>query len=623
MSQIITLDDAFGFLRPAIDAHTLGLTSVSRLLSECGIRSVVADSLVCEAANHPQRNENIVIIEKWIHKNKITRLGFSYRLDPYDGAGIFGRLLHHLRQRRLLHYQGGPIRSIFFAGLPRACDLVKREHKEEVILFQGDESSSETLDKLGIPDALRPLEIKEHIAYDAMLLDFGKELIASEKHMQIKRMDRSGYPGFGSKKDLLVHRIHDSRKKKTLPLFRAHVGPYLPDRVEAVHLLLDWCRQLAHEGLLDILSIGTSQLSQSHFGEDWEDKPNGGGVPINSPIEFSAVWDASRPMLVRTYAGTTRMPELARIYESYLNMAWHALSLWWFCKIDGRGPLPVLENLNMQLETLRFIAGTDKPYEPNISHHFSFRGADDVTYLVTAVLAAKLAKRLGIRFLIMQNMLNTPKSTWGIQDLAKSRALLMLVRELEDKSFNVFFQPRAGLDYFSHEEEKARVQLAAVTAMMDDIEPHDPSSPEIIHVVSYSEGSHLADPHVINDSIRITRAALDLYREKRKKGHVPDISRDDEIDHRMEVLLRDARIVVSTLENTIQDLYTAHGLYKALTAGFFPLPYLWGCREELRCATQWRTNIVNGGIMVVDDEDRPIPVIERMGKVIQSLGCHE
>ncbi len=53
---------------------------------------------------------------------------------------------------------------------------------------------------------------------------------------------------------------------------RAHAGPY-----SSVREFLDWVQRLAHTGLLDILSIGTSQLTQGNFGEDWADLPNGGG----------------------------------------------------------------------------------------------------------------------------------------------------------------------------------------------------------------------------------------------------------------------------------------------------------------------------------------------------------
>ena len=115
-------------------------------------------------------------------------------------------------------------------------------------------------------------------------------------------------------------------------------------------------------------------------------------------------------------------------------------------------------------------------------------------------------------------MLNTPKFTWGVQDLAKSRAMIKLVRSLEDSNFRVLLQPRAGLDYFKPNLYEARIQLAAVTALMDDIDPYNEMSPPIIHVVSYSEASHLATPEIINESLQITQYSLQKYREMRKQG---------------------------------------------------------------------------------------------------------
>lgn len=48
--------------------------------------------------------------------------------------------------------------------------------------------------------------------------------------------------------------------------------------------------------------------------------------------------------------------------------------------------------------------------------------------------------------------------------------------------------------------------------MMDDIDPKNIYSPEIIHVVSYSEALYLATPDIIDESIKITRHALKEYR---------------------------------------------------------------------------------------------------------------
>jgi hypothetical protein len=453
---------------------------------------------------------------------------------------------------------------------------------------------------------------------DEFRLRFGRELVESGKYLQAQPPDRSGYPQFGTARDTVLARIRHAQQHQQPPLMRAHVGPYLPDREVAVRLFLDWTRQLAQAGFLDVLSIGTSQLSQSHFGEDWTGLPNGGGVPIQSPEEFRTVWQAARPMLVRTYAGTKNIPQLARMYEETIHIAWHALSFWWFCQIDGRGPYSVRENLQQHLETLRFIAESGKPFEPNIPHHFAFRGADDVSYVVSSVLAARTAKRLGVRALILQNMLNTPKATWGIQDLAKSRALLTLVRELEDERFRVILQPRAGLDYFSANLERAKAQLAAVTALMDDIEPHNPNSPPIIHVVSYSEASHLADPPVVNESIQITIAALQEYRRLRAKGEVEDMAQHREVKARTQELLREARIVLKAIEESIPDPYSAEGLYRVFWAGFLPVPYLWEGREEFAHAVRWQTRVIRGSVKVVDEYGTPIAVEQRVRSAMEA-----
>jgi len=611
--------DALGLVRPAVDAHTLGLTSVAGLLEGCGFRAVIADAAVCEAAGSPADPRSISLLEHWIREHGITRLGFSYRLDPAEGAEAFGRLLHSLGKRGLMAEEGGPIRGVYFAGLPAACELVKRKHGGRVEVFYGDETPGETLAKIGVDPSLRPREMAEEIAYDDARLEFARGLISSEKHLAVEPVDRSGYEGFGTRRDTAVARVRHGMEHRLPPLMRAHVGPYLPARTEAVKLFLDWTRQLAQAGLLDVLSIGTSQLTQSRFGEDWGEGPNGGGAPINSPEEFEAVWAGARPMLVRTYAGTRNIPQLARMYEETINIAWHALSFWWFCQIDGRGPYPVRENLEQHLEALDFVAESGKPFEPNIPHHFAFRGADDVTYVVSAVLAARAAKARGVRHLILQSMLNTPKATWGVQDLAKARAMLALVRELEDESFQVFLQPRAGLDYFSHDLGRAKVQLAASAALMDDIEPRDPNSPPIVHVVSYSEGAELADPPVVNESIQITRAAIAEYRRLRRKGDIEDMGPHPEVRRRTDELLAGARAVLAAIEAVIPAPYTAEGLYQVFSAGFLPVPYLWEGRDEFANAVRWRTQVMRGGVQVVDEAGRAIAPESRAQAVVEML----
>jgi hypothetical protein len=320
-------------------------------------------------------------------------------------------------------------------------------------------------------------------------------------------------------------------------------------------------------------------------------------------------------MLVRTYAGTRDIPKLATIYEKTINIAWHALSFWWFNQIDGRGPYGVRENLEQHLATLDVIARSGKPFEPNIPHHFSFRGGDDYTYVLSAYLAAKTAKLKGIRYFVLQIMLNTPKYTWGVQDLAKARALLQLVRELEDDSFTVFLQPRAGLDYFSPDLDKAKIQLAAVTAMMDDIEPENNLSPDIIHVVSYCEAQMLARPEHINESIQITIHALNEYRKQKKSGYLDSMINNADVNARTHDIYSQVKNMTSLIDKNVVEPYNANGLYDVFKLGILVAPYLWEGREEFRAAVTCRTSLVDGGIKVVDEKGLPLEPTERIRRI--------
>ncbi|UCD07704.1 MAG: hypothetical protein JSW41_01905 [Candidatus Aenigmatarchaeota archaeon] len=331
---------------------------------------------------------------------------------------------------------------------------------------------------------------------------------------------------------------------------------------------------------------------------------------MNSPEEYAAIWEAARPMQVRTYAGTRNIRELARMYEDTINIAWHALSLWWFSEIDGRGPNTVEKNLKEHMDTIKYIASVGKPYEANVPHHFAFRGSDDITYVVSDVIAAKAAKSLGVSDFIIQNMLNDPKYTWGVNDLAKTRATLHLVRELEDPGFRTYLQTRAGLNYLSHDPVKARKQLASVTALMDDIDPSNTKSPDIIHVVSYSEGYGLATPDVIDESIQVTRHALDSYRNLRRKGEVYDMSAHPEVMERTKYLIDGARTMLSAIDSSVDDPYTPEGLYKIFSSGFLPVPGMMYCREKFPHAVDWKTRVYQGRVDNYDGNE-PISPMER------------
>ncbi|MFZ1694640.1 MAG: hypothetical protein WAT74_15695 [Flavobacteriales bacterium] len=607
--------DVFGLIRPDVDAHTLGVSTVGKLLSDCGYRVHIGDAAVAAAVAEIGKINNISMLVAWIKAHGITRLGFSYRLDPANAALNFGRIFRQLPDHRMFKEQGGSLVRLYFAGLPPACARIAAEYGDKVPVFMGDETQVETLRKMGVPELRIPSDITGSAQYDEDRMAFARELVEADAYLLQQPVDHSGYTEYGTRVDTLQSRIKHKRARQGLPLMRVHVGPYSPNYAEARKEFIGWLHTLRDTRFLDIVSVGSSQLSQSDFGAEWGDRPNGGGVPINSVQDLEDIRSAASPMLVRTYSSTRNVPGMAEVYEKHLNMAWHALSLWWFNRLDGRGPNDLRTTLGEHLETLRVIARHNKPFEPNIPHHFAFRGGDDNSYVLSSYLAAITAKRLGVKQLVLQTMLNTPKYTWGIQDLAKARALLLLVRELEDKDFAVYHQPRAGLDYFSPDLQKAKAQLASVTCMMDDVEPANPQGPDIIHVVSYSEAVHLATPPIINESIQITLHALQAYRRAKKAGHMDDMLHHAEVEERTRELYRSVKETLRTLEKSIPDLHSAQGLYEVFRKGVFAVPYLWEGREELKAAIAWRTALVNGGVQVVDDQGKVLPAGERMKRI--------
>ena len=606
----------YAFLKPAHDAHTLGIQSAASLLQDCGytvIRAGARQELALSYINDDRAKEDIV---DWIRRNKINRIGITYRLDKSDALQIFGCFVEELKKKQMLSSQGGPVDALFFGGLPESCKAVSKEFGDLVSCFQGGEDARDTLLAMGVPGEKIPANMLEVSQYDKDRENFAREIIVKGEYHYHESQPADNYPQFGSRQDTVLKRLQAGRAGTygKRPLIRAHVGPYSSDqkRPEAISQSADWARQLAANNLLDIMSQGTSQLSQSNFGENWYDRSNGGGVPVNSADEYERIYEAGRPLLVRTYAGTKNISELASMYEETINICWHAMSLWWFNRLDGRGPYDLYTSLREQILAIRYIAGTGKPFEANVSHHFSFRGADDITYIVSAYLAAKLVKKLGIKTFILQNMLNTPASTWGVQDLAKSRAMLTLLRSLEDDNFRVLLQPRAGLEYFLADPHQAKIQLAAVSCLMDDIEARNNSSPELIHVVSYSEASHLATPDVIDESIRITLHTLKEYRRAKQSGLFDDMSKNDEVSEREGKLYRDSRQLVDFLEKNYPDLYSAEGFYKIFAAGFLPTPYLWKETEEFVHAVSWRSKSLLGSQLLINDFDSEMSMDERL-----------
>lgn len=613
-------NEIIALLKPALDVHTLGINAIEDFLINCGFIVQRGPLEINESLHFLQHEKKGQELARWLVKERITRLGISYRLDPDEAFRIMGYLIKLLLDHNLLFTQGGRIRALYFAGLPKVCNQLETEYKGLVTTFSGGENYSELIQKMQLTPKLLPDEMQISSSYDEMRLELGQKIIENQEFLKFKPLERPFYQDYGTAKDTICQRLA-ARKNKFYPLIRAHAGPYNQDlsREKAITEYCLWAKELAQSGYLDILSIGSSQLTQSNFGEDWQDRANGGGVPINSQQEYRAIWKSATPMLVRTYAGTKNIPQLAKIYEDSINIAWHALSMWWFNQLDGRGPYDLYKSLTQQQEALSFIALSQKPFEPNLAHHFAFRGGDDVSCLLALWLSVKLAKKRGVKVLILQLMLNTPRCLGGVNDLIKARAALSLLGELRDHSFKIIIQPRAGIDYFNVETTKAKMQLAAVTALMDDIEAADFSSPPLIHVVSYSEASHLATPPIINESIQITQQTLLNYRQLKQQHQVETIEQSGFMLEKQNELIAEVKTLIKIIEKYISDPYSAEGFYQIFAAGFIACPDLWHCRDEFKHAVQLKTKFLRGSVQLVDENNKPLNALKRGEAALKNL----
>jgi len=149
MKEQLLDNEVFGLIRPDVDAHTLGVSSVATLLENCNFKVEIGTADLAKSISDINKLDNISLLINWIQSKGVSRLGFSYRLDPFDAKLNFSRVLHLLESYKMMWYQNGPLNAVYFAGLPKACKLVKDEYGDKIPVFNGDETQVETLKKNG------------------------------------------------------------------------------------------------------------------------------------------------------------------------------------------------------------------------------------------------------------------------------------------------------------------------------------------------------------------------------------------------------------------------------------------------------------------------------------------
>jgi len=539
----------------------------------------------------------------YARENRPDILAVGYRLDPVAA----GKLIERLRGSLARH---GALPRLVFGGTPPVAEVARASGLFEAV-FSGLE------------------DVDEIIAY------LKGEGVSKEK---------AGYP------HTLIERI---QWKSPYPLLRHHFG------LASLEATIRGIERISDAKVLDVISLGPDQNAQENFfhPEDMDhDQDGAGGVPVRSREDFERLYLASRRgnyPLMRCYSGTRDVVEFASLLNETIHNAWAAIPLCWYNILDGRGPRQVVDSIREGQKAMAWHAQRDIPVEVNEAHHWSLRDAPDVVAVAAAYLAAYNAKAMGVKDYVAQFMFNTPPGTSAIMDLGKMLAKLQLIRTLEDSSFRVWVQVRAGLSSFPPDLHLAKGHLSASTLVSMNLKPH------IVHVVGFCEADHASLPEDVIESSRIARGVIRNVLEG-----MPDMTLDERVQARKEELLREAKILLHAIQQLpgvlgpqgyrAQSLRVRHYGNRAALVGkeqdrlsdqmdplVDPVVLAWSIRVGLLDAPHlagnpWapgkvRTRMVGGCCLAVDpetgetlpEEKRVARIMEETAKMVQNGAFRE
>ncbi|MHB0859511.1 MAG: cobalamin-dependent protein [Anaerolineae bacterium] len=363
----------------------------------------------------------------------------------------------------------------------------------------------------------------------------------------------------------VIERLH---WKAPYPLIRHHFGLPTVENTRA------GIARIAEAKVIDVISLGTDQDAQANFyhpeRQDMR-RTGAGGVPVRSPEDYRLLYDASRTgnyPLLRTYAGSDDLLQLAEMYVATMHNAWCAVPVFWFNRMDGRGPHDLPTSITEHQRLMAWHGRRGIPVEVNEPHHWGMRDAPDVVYVVSAYLSAYLARAAGVQDYIAQFMFNCPADISEAMDLAKMLAILDLIAPLTSDTFRVWRQTRTGLLSYPLDDDAARAHLSASIYMQMLLRPH------IVHVVGHTEAHHAATADEVISACKMARRAI----ENALSGQ-PDLTADTTIAQRRVELAQEAMHTLKAIkqlappgaEDPLTDPAT---LARAVMSGILDAPHL-------------------------------------------------
>ena len=491
-------------------------------------------------------------------REKADLVAVSYRLTPETGERLLGEFAEAADDLR----RAG-VRFAFGGTPPLALRAAKMGFFEKT--FQGGEPAEETLAYLKGQDKAQSGDI--------------------------------AYP------QTTIERI---LWKRPFPLLRHHFG--LPD----MDLTRRGIAEIAAANALDVISLGIDQDAQENFfhpeRQDLRRK-GAGGVPVRSAQDYRLLYAASLRgnfPLMRTYSGTDDFLKLGELYVDTIHTAWCAIPLFWFNRMDGRGPWDLEGSVRQHQAVMAWYAEQDIPVELNEAHHWGMRDAPDVLYVVAACLAAYNARAFGVRDYICQMMFNSPPGTSDAMDLAKMLAIKAMLEPLGGENFRIWWQTRTGLLSYPTDPNAARAHLAASVYLQMALHP------DIVHVVGYCEADHAATAREVIESCLIARRAI----ENALAGQ-PNMTVDPLVQARSRVLVQEASVTLKSIRSLARSgvsdaLVDPPTLTRAVTLGILDAPHL---RNNPFALGRIQTRLIGGACQAVNEHGQPISEAERLAQI--------
>ncbi len=527
--------------------HVAGVNNFLRLAASAGWRTVFLGPAV------PMED-----VLNAASREKADLIGVSYRLTPETGERLLGQFAEAASE---LHEAGV---RFAFGGTPPVAERANALGFFERV-FDGSESP--------------------------------ETVLAYLKGQASSSLTEGDYP------QTTVERI---QWKSPYPLLRHHFGlPTLQDTLQGIETIAD-------AGALDVISLGIDQDAQENFFHPERQDPRrtgAGGVPVRSADDYRALYRASRRgnyPLLRTYSGTDDFFRLAEMYQETIQIAWCAIPLFWFNKMDGRGPWDLEGSIREHQQVMRWYGEHHIPVELNEPHHWGMRDAADVVFVLSAYLAAYNARAFGVQDYIAQLMFNSPPGLSDAMDLAKMLAVLELIQPLSRPDFRIWRQTRTGLLSYPLDPEAARAHLSASVYLQMALLPH------IVHIVGHSEAHHAATAEDVIAASKLARRAI-----QNALGGQPDMRADPQVQARCKELVHEVQYTLMLIQKTWgseadDPLIDPRILSKLVTSGLLDAPQL---RNNPYAPGKMKTRILQGKCLAVDAKGEPLSEDKRLKSI--------